>query len=95
MSISLDDLTADRSFTTGGKTGGQATFLPEPEGRRRRKIFLNEGWWLDRPPGDPVRQRAKCDGDDAAYVAEHGALSWAVVTPNNMAAIPVGMQPRP
>ncbi len=37
MSISLDDLSSNLSFTTGGKSRtGRATFLPEPERRPRR-----------------------------------------------------------
>jgi predicted TIM-barrel fold metal-dependent hydrolase len=50
MSISLDDLTADGSFTTGGKTGGQATFLPEPERRPRRYTVISADDHIVEPP---------------------------------------------
>jgi predicted TIM-barrel fold metal-dependent hydrolase len=50
MSISLDDLTADRSFTTGGKSGGQATFLPEPERRLRRYTVISVDDHIVEPP---------------------------------------------
>jgi hypothetical protein len=50
MSISLDDLTADRGFTAGGKTGGQATFLPEPERRPRRYTVISVDDHIVEPP---------------------------------------------
>jgi predicted TIM-barrel fold metal-dependent hydrolase len=50
MSISLDDLTADGSFTIGGKTGGQATFLPEPERRPRRYTVISVDDHIVEPP---------------------------------------------
>jgi predicted TIM-barrel fold metal-dependent hydrolase len=50
MSISLDDLTADGGFTTGGKTAGQATFLPEPERRPRRYTVISVDDHIVEPP---------------------------------------------
>jgi predicted TIM-barrel fold metal-dependent hydrolase len=51
MSISFDDLTANQSFTTGGKTGGRATFLPEPDRRQRRYTVISVDDHIVEPPG--------------------------------------------
>jgi predicted TIM-barrel fold metal-dependent hydrolase len=50
MSISFDDLTANQSFTTGGKTGGRATFLPEPDRRQRRYTVISVDDHIVEPP---------------------------------------------
>ena len=50
MSINIEDLTANRSFTTGGKVGGQATFLPEPEKRPRRYTVISVDDHIVEPP---------------------------------------------
>jgi predicted TIM-barrel fold metal-dependent hydrolase len=50
VSISFDDLTSDSSFTTGGKTGGRATFLPEPERRPRRYTVISADDHIVEPP---------------------------------------------
>jgi predicted TIM-barrel fold metal-dependent hydrolase len=50
MSISIDDLTANRSFTTGGKVGGRATLLPTPERRPRRYTVISVDDHIVEPP---------------------------------------------
>jgi len=50
MSISIDDLTANRSFTTGGKVGGRATLLPTPERRPRRYTVVSVDDHIVEPP---------------------------------------------
>jgi predicted TIM-barrel fold metal-dependent hydrolase len=50
MSISIDDLSSNRSFTTGGKVGGQASFLPEPERRPRRYTVISVDDHIVEPP---------------------------------------------
>ena len=50
MSISFDDLTANRSFTTGGKVGGRATLLPTPERRPRRYTVVSVDDHIVEPP---------------------------------------------
>lgn len=50
MSIRFEDLTANQSFTTGGKAGGQATFLPEPERRARRYTVISVDDHIVEPP---------------------------------------------
>jgi acyl-CoA synthetase len=48
-----------------------------PASAAEAERFRNEGWWLDQSVGDLVRQHAESDPGGAAYIAEHGALSWA------------------
>jgi acyl-CoA synthetase len=48
-----------------------------PASAAEAERFRNEGWWLDQSVGDLVRQRAESNPGGAAYIAEHGALSWA------------------
>lgn len=50
MSVNIDDLTADRGFTIGGKRGGRATFLPEPSRRRRRYTVISADDHVVEPP---------------------------------------------
>ena len=50
MSINIDDLSSDRSFTTGGKQGGQATFLPEPDRRTRHYTVISVDDHIVEPP---------------------------------------------
>ncbi|MDA8046950.1 MAG: amidohydrolase family protein [Actinomycetota bacterium] len=50
MSISFDDLTSDRSFTTGGKIDGRATFLPEPARQERFYTIISADDHIVEPP---------------------------------------------
>lgn len=50
MSISFEDLTSDRSFTTGGKVDGQASFLPEPTRQERYYTLISADDHIVEPP---------------------------------------------
>lgn len=50
MSISIDDLTKNAAFTTGGKREGKATFLPEPSRRPRRYTIVSVDDHIVEPP---------------------------------------------
>ena len=50
MSIRFEDLTSDRSFTTGGKVDGKASFLPEPARRERHYTLISADDHIVEPP---------------------------------------------
>jgi predicted TIM-barrel fold metal-dependent hydrolase len=50
MTISIDDLSSNAAFTTGGKSPTGATFLPEPERRRRRYTVISVDDHIVEPP---------------------------------------------
>jgi predicted TIM-barrel fold metal-dependent hydrolase len=70
MSISFDDLTADRNFTTGSKTGGRATFLPEPERRPRRYTVISVDDHIVEPPDTFSGRMPAAFADRAPRVVE-------------------------
>jgi predicted TIM-barrel fold metal-dependent hydrolase len=78
MSISFDDLTADRSFTTGGKREGGATFLPEPERRRRRYTVISADDHIVEPPDTFTGRVPSKFADRAPKVVERddGSQTW-------------------
>jgi predicted TIM-barrel fold metal-dependent hydrolase len=50
VSIRFEDLTSDRTFTTGGKVDGKASFLPEPERRERFYTVISADDHIVEPP---------------------------------------------
>lgn len=78
MSISFDDLTSDRSFTTGGKTEGQATFLPEPERRPRRYTVISADDHIVEPPDTFAGRLPTRFADRAPRVVDRddGSQTW-------------------
>jgi predicted TIM-barrel fold metal-dependent hydrolase len=78
MSVNIDDLTANRAFTTGGKVGGHATFLPEPEKRPRRYTVVSVDDHIVEPP-DTFTGRVPARLEDRApHVVERedGSEVW-------------------
>jgi acyl-CoA synthetase len=70
-------VTGAAADSSPGGHQGHARFGPVPASAAEAGHYRDQGWWLDRPLGDLVRQRAGSDPGGAAYVAEHGVLSWA------------------
>jgi hypothetical protein len=78
MSMSLDDLTNTRSFTTGGKSQtGRATFLPEPSRQTRYYTVISADDHVVEPPDIFKGRIPKGLVADAPRVVEKdGAHVW-------------------
>jgi predicted TIM-barrel fold metal-dependent hydrolase len=76
MSISFEDLTGDRSFTTGGKTEGKATFLPEPERRARRYTVISADDHIVEPPDTFVGRLPARFAEPRVVERKDGAQTW-------------------
>jgi predicted TIM-barrel fold metal-dependent hydrolase len=78
MSMSLDDLTNSRSFTTGGKSQtGRATFLPEPSRQTRYYTVISADDHIVEPPDIFKGRIPKGLVADAPRVVEKdGAHVW-------------------
>ena len=86
MSISFDDLTSDRSFTTGGKVDGQASFLPEPERKERFYTIISADDHIVEPPDTfagrlPAGLAERIGDKSVVILANHGIIVTAATVP--------------
>ena len=79
MTISLDDLSANKNFTTGGKSvTGEVTFLPEPDRRPRQYTIISADDHIVEPPDTFEGRVPAALADRAPKVVEKadGAEVW-------------------
>jgi len=79
MAINLDDLAANGSFTTGGKSvTGTVTFLPEPERRPRQYTIISADDHIVEPPDTFTGRLPAKFADRAPRIVEtdDGAQTW-------------------
>lgn len=78
MSISIDDLSSNQNFTTGGKSKTGVSFLPEPERRPRKYTVISVDDHIVEPPHTFEGRMPKHLEERAPHIVERadGAQVW-------------------
>jgi predicted TIM-barrel fold metal-dependent hydrolase len=78
VSISIDDLSSNRNFTTGGKSKTGVSFLPEPERRPRKYTVISVDDHIVEPPHTFEGRMPKHLEARAPHIVERadGSQTW-------------------
>jgi predicted TIM-barrel fold metal-dependent hydrolase len=78
VSISIDDLSSNRNFTTGGKSKTGVSFLPEPERRPRKYTVISVDDHIVEPPHTFEGRMPKHLEERAPHIVEraNGSQTW-------------------
>jgi len=78
VSISIDDLSSNRNFTTGGKSKTGVSFLPEPERRPRKYTVISVDDHIVEPPHTFEGRMPKHLEERAPHIVERadGSQTW-------------------